>query len=86
MIEQTKERVLQIMEELDRLSEHEYRVFETALVLFLRADADIVKDLSSEDIENIMDAVHDSDTIMSDYLKEEIDNIVYEEEEEEDYE
>ena len=82
MIEQTKERVLQIMEELDRLSEHDYRVFETALVLFLRADADIVKDLSSEDIENIMDAVQDSDTIMSDYLKEEIDNIVYEEEEE----
>jgi hypothetical protein len=79
MIGRIRERVLQIMSELERLSEHDYKTFELALALFLRADSGIVADkvlLSDETLKALLKMVEDSDTLMSDDLKDNIDEMI----------
>ena len=77
MIEQVKERALQVMKELEKLSEHDYTIFELALVLFLRADTEIVEnDLNNDNLKAIMEEIEYSDTIMSEDLKDYVDNII----------
>lgn len=68
--------VLNIMEELERLSEKDYRTFELALALFLRSDRDVVKSLSDEKLEDLDNTIYDSDYFMSDDLRDYIDSIV----------
>ena len=87
MIEQVRENVLQKMKELEKLSEHDYTIFELALVLFLRADTEIVeKYLNNDNLKAIMEEIEYSDTIMSEDLKDYVDNIIDGEEEVQDYE
>lgn len=69
--------VLNIMEELERLSvSKDYRTFELALALFLRSDRDVVKSLSNEELEDLDNAIYDSDYFMSDDLRDYIDSVV----------
>ena len=87
MIEQVRENVLQKMKELEKLSEHDYTIFELALVLFLRADTEIVENyLNNDNLKAIMEEIEYSDTIMSEDLKDYVDNIIDGEEEVQDYE
>ena len=71
-----KKDVLNIMEELERLSEKDYRTFELALALFLRSDREVVKSLSNEELKDLDNAIYDSDYFMSDDLRDYIDNVV----------
>lgn len=73
-----KKEVLNIMEELERLSEKDYRTFELALALFLRSDRDVVKSLSDEELEDLDNTIYDSDYFMSDDLRDYIDSVVEE--------
>lgn len=76
VMEKIRKDVLNIMEELERLSEKDYRTFELALALFLRSDRDVVKSLSNEELEDLDNAIYDSDYFMSDDLRDYIDNVV----------
>jgi hypothetical protein len=71
-----KKEVLNIMEELERLSSKDYRTFELALALFLRSDRNVVKSLSNEELEDLDNTIYDSDYFMSDDLRDYIDNVV----------
>ena len=71
-----KKEVLNIMEELERLSSKDYRTFELALALFLRSDREVVKSLSNEELEDLDNTIYDSDFFMSDDLRDYIDNVV----------
>jgi hypothetical protein len=76
-MERIREKVLQIMDELEKLSEHDYRTFELALVLFLRSDKNEVKSKShvtDKMLETIDKLIDESDTLMSDDLKEQVDD------------
>ena len=71
-----RERVLQIMDELERLSEHDYNTFELALVLFLRSDKFEVEDkthITDEMLKNLDKMVSHADSLMSDDLKDAVD-------------
>lgn len=70
--------VLNIMEELERLSEKDYRTFELALALFLRSDREVVEVLSDEELEDLDNTIYDSDYFMNDDLRDYIDSIVEE--------
>ena len=77
MISQVRERVLQIMDELDKLSEHDYTTFELALVLFLRTEKEVVADkdlLNDKTLKVLLEMVDKSDTIMSEDLKNQVDD------------
>ena len=79
MISQVRERVLQIMDELEKLSEHDYRTFELALVLFLRTEKGVVADkdlLNDKTLKKLLEMVEESNTLMSGYLKDQVDNII----------
>ncbi len=71
-----KKEVLNIMEELERLSSKDYRTFELALALFLRSDREVVKSLSNEELEDLDNTIYDSDFFMSDDLRNYIDSVV----------
>lgn len=73
-----KKEVLNIMEELEKLSSKDYRTFELALALFLRSDRDVVKSLSNEELEDLDNTIYDSDYFMSDDLRDYIDSVVEE--------
>lgn len=68
--------VLNIMEELERLSEKDYRTFELALALFLRSDREVVEVLSDEELEDLDNTIYDSDYFMNDDLRDYIDSVV----------
>ena len=68
--------VLNIMEELENLSEKDYRTFELALALFLRSDKDVVERMPEEDLEDIDNAIYDSEYFMSDDLRDYIDYVM----------
>lgn len=76
VMEKIRKDVLNIMEELERLSEKDYRTFELALALFLRSDRDVVKSLSDEELEDLDNTIYDSDYFMSEDLRDYIDNVV----------
>lgn len=75
-MEKIRKDVLNIMEELERLSSKDYRTFELALALFLRSDRDVVKSLSDEELEDLDNTIYDSDYFMSEDLKDYIDSVV----------
>ena len=75
-MEKIRKDVLNIMEELESLSEKDYRTFELALALFLRSDRDVVKSLSEEELEDLDNTIYDSDYFMNDDLRDYIDSIV----------
>lgn len=82
-MELIRERALQLMEELERLSEHDYKLFELALVLFLRSDRFTLKNyITDSELEELDKIIGDSESIMSDDLKEAVDEILEDEEEE----
>lgn len=76
VMEKIRKDVLNIMEELERLSSKDYRTFELALALFLRSDREVVKSLSDEELEDLDNTIYDSDFFMSDDLRDYIDNVV----------
>ena len=76
VMEKIRKDVLNIMEELERLSEKDYRTFELALALFLRSDREVVKSLSDEELEDLDNTIYDSDFFMSDDLRDYIDSVV----------
>lgn len=77
-MEKIRKDVLNIMEELERLSEKDYRTFELALALFLRSDREVVEVLSDEELEDLDNTIYDSDYFMNDDLRDYIDSVVEE--------
>lgn len=75
-MEKIRKDVLNIMEELERLSEKDYRTFELALALFLRSDREVVESLSDEELEDLDNTIYDSDFFMNDDLRDYIDSVV----------
>lgn len=75
-MEKIRKDVLNIMEELERLSEKDYRTFELALALFLRSDREVVEVLSDEELEDLDNTIYDSDYFMNDDLRDYIDSVV----------
>jgi hypothetical protein len=71
-----KKEVLNIMEELERLSSKDYRTFELALALFLRSDRDVVKSLSNRELKKLDNTIYYSDYFMSDDLRDYVDSVV----------
>lgn len=79
-----RKRIIALMEELDKLSKFDYNTFELALVLFLRTDTFELKNyISDSQLETIEKLVKNSETIMSDELRENVEFILDEESEEE---
>lgn len=78
MNNKNKEKVLNIMRVFDNLSDGNYRLFELALVLYLRSDEYVVSELDNDTLYKIDKLVYDSDTLMSDSLMCDIDNILME--------
>lgn len=65
---------------LDILSKRQYSWFEVALVIFLRSDIETFKsDITNEKIEKIETLLNNSGSLMDEYLKNEIDDIIYDE-------
>ena len=80
-MDKIRNNVLDIMENLEKLSEHHYGVFELALALFLRSDRHTVKYYVTDDeLENMDRIIYDSEYFMSDDLREEVDSILESEE------
>jgi hypothetical protein len=80
-MDKIRNNVLDIMENLEKLSEHDYRTFELALALFLRSDRHTVKYyVTDNELETLDRIIYDSEYFMSDDLKEEIDSILESEE------
>lgn len=73
-----RKNVIEIMKQLEKLSENDYRTFELALALFLRSDIYTVESIEDKDLEYLDKIIYDSEYFMSDSLKEEIDNILEE--------
>lgn len=72
-----KKDVLEIMESLETLSKDNYRLFELALVLFLRADTENVKRLSEKDLEDINDEIKFSESLVQEDIRDFVDNKVW---------
>lgn len=80
-MEKIRKDVLNIMEELERLSSKDYRTFELALALFLRSDRFTLKYyITDSELEEIDNAIYNSDSFMSEDLKDFIDNILSDDE------
>lgn len=77
-MEKIRKEVLNIMEELEKLSSKDYRTFELALALFLRSDKEVVEVLSDGELEELDREIYDSDYFMSDDLRDYVDSIVEE--------
>lgn len=76
-MEKIRNNALNIMEELEKLSANDYRTFELALALFLRSDKHTLKHyITDSELETLDRIIYDSDSLMSDDLREEIDNIL----------
>ncbi len=65
------------MESLETLSKDNYRLFELALVLFLRADTENVKRLSEKDLEDINDEIKFSESLVQEDIRDFVDNKVW---------
>jgi hypothetical protein len=75
-------RIIALMEELEKLSSFDYNTFELALVLFLRTDTfELKNNISDSQLETIEKLVKNSETIMSDELRENVEFILDEESE-----
>lgn len=52
-MDKIRKNVLEIMEELEKLSNKDYRTFELALALFLRSDKYVAESLTDEELEEL---------------------------------
>ena len=77
-MDKIRKNVLEIMEELEKLSNKDYRTFELALALFLRSDKYVAESLTDEELEELDSEIYDSEYFMSDNLKDYIDGVVNE--------
>ena len=75
-----KKDIEEIMKQLKAISDNfGYSTFELALVLFLRADIYMLEDLTIKQLNLIAEEIEDTSSLMSDDLKESVDDILYSE-------
>ena len=80
-MDKIRDNVLDIMENLEKLSNKDYRTFELALALFLRSDRHTVKYyVTDNELETLGRIIYDSEYFMNDDLREEVDSILESEE------
>lgn len=76
MMNKLREDLYNVMEKLDNISGVDYQTFELALVLYLRSDIYTLDDITDLQLKKISKLVNDSDSLMSDDLREKVDNIL----------
>ena len=76
MFNKLREDLYNVMEKLDNISGVDYQTFELALVLYLRSDIYTLDDITDLQLKKISRLVNESDSLMSDDLREQVDNIL----------